>query len=318
MLKQLVRLSVYLSWKGGREMTRWQEEVERMIVWLEDHLAEKPSLLDVSREVGYSPNYCSSQFHHIVGMTIKRYVAGRRLCLATLDIRDTDERLLDISLKYGYSSQQALTRAFVYAYGCSPAVYRKRSRPVPFAIKKTVLFPTNNNQREVLMMSKTMLTDPAVRVEFIPAHKYLALRDERVQAYFPFMNRHDCDWLTGVIDSMSHVAHPVVSGHTAGWYWEKGKRGYSYGIGVLPDYQGEIPEGFEVFDFPESYYLVFYHPPFDFLKDGGQVVTEVEKLAWNFDPTTRGFKWNEETNQDYQRHIPEVLGYEVLRAVALV
>ena len=81
------------------------------------------------------------------------------------------------------------------------------------------------------------------------------------------------------------------------------------------DYNGEIPDGFECREFPESYYPVFFHPPFDFIKECGEVMDRVENLAWNFNAETKNYKWNEQANQDYQRHYPEVLGYEVLRPV---
>ena len=71
----------------------------------------------------------------------------------------------------------------------------------------------------------------------------------------------------------------------------------------------------EMREVPASYYLVFFHPPFDFLKDCAEVMDRVEALAWNFDPAAKGFEWNEEACPDYQRHYPEVLGYEVLRPV---
>jgi len=44
----------------------------------------------------------------------------------------------------------------------------------------------------------------------------------------------------------------------------------------------------------------------------------VETLAWNYDPAKHGnmcYEWNEEACQDYQRHYPEGIGYEVLRPV---
>ena len=50
-------------------------------------------------------------FHDITGMTMKSYIAGRRLAIITEEIRDTRERILDIAVKYGFSSQEALTRA---------------------------------------------------------------------------------------------------------------------------------------------------------------------------------------------------------------
>lgn len=41
----------------------------------------------------------------------------------------------------------------------------------------------------------------------------------------------------------------------------------------------------------------------------------VEKKAWNFDPASMGYEWDEEAKQDYQRHLPEDYGYAVLRPV---
>ena len=92
-------------------MYEWNKAIQKMICWIEENLTENPSLQEMSRQVGYSPYYCSVKFHEVVGMTIRNYIAGRRLAQATLEIRDTDERILDIAVKYGYSSQEALTRA---------------------------------------------------------------------------------------------------------------------------------------------------------------------------------------------------------------
>ncbi len=50
-------------------------------------------------------------------------------------------------------------------------------------------------------------------------------------------------------------------------------------------------------------------------KDCGEAMEKVERLAWNFDPKTKGYEWNEIDCNDYQRHFPEVIGYEVLRAI---
>ena len=41
----------------------------------------------------------------------------------------------------------------------------------------------------------------------------------------------------------------------------------------------------------------------------------VGELAWNFNPDTIGYEWNEIDCQDYQRHYPEVNGYQILRPV---
>lgn len=296
-------------------MYEWNKAIQKMICWIEENLTENPSLQEMSRQVGYSPYYCSVKFHEVVGMTIRNYIAGRRLAQATLEIRDTDERILDIAVKYGYSSQEALTRAFVSAYGCTPAVYRKHPVPVTLCIRQAVFLPEHYVDRGGPTMNRTLLTDAHVRVEHIPEHKYVGIWDKEAGEYGSFFARHDCDAVCGTIDSMSHVSHPIVTCHTAGWFYENGTRGYFYGFGIPVDYDGVIPDGFEIRTFPASDYLVFFHPPFDYTKDCGEVMKRVEDLAWNYDPSTNGYEWNEDVCQDYQRHYPEVVGYEVLRPV---
>lgn len=65
--------------KEEKDLFEWNETVQKMIDWIEAHLTENPSLLEMSNQIGYSPYYCSNRFHEIVGMTFKSYVAGRRL-----------------------------------------------------------------------------------------------------------------------------------------------------------------------------------------------------------------------------------------------
>lgn len=60
-------------------MYEWIYAVQKLINWVDDHVIENPSLSEISDQVGYSPWYCSEQFHRIVGMTIKEYMAKVKL-----------------------------------------------------------------------------------------------------------------------------------------------------------------------------------------------------------------------------------------------
>lgn len=313
-------------------MYEWKQTVQRMIDWIEEHLQENITLLEAARHIGYSPYYCSTQFHKVVGMTMKSYIAGRRLCKATIAIRDSEERILDIAIKCGYSSQEALTRAFVSAYHCTPMAYRKNPRPLAFAVRQVVLLPEHYERKGEQSMSEFCFKEPEIRMEYIPAHKYIGIWEDRAVGYGDFWQYHDCEKVCGIIESLRNAADPIIGCHTAGWYNVDGKRRYFYGLGVPMDYKGEIPEGFSVKECPASYYLVFFHPPFDYLKDNDEVMRKVEKLAWNYElesfgmsdkhldysDTRKMYQWNEEQCPCYQRHYPEVLGYEVLRPVKLV
>jgi len=106
-------------------MTEWRAAIERTLAWIEDKITDGFTLFDLANQAGYSAFYFSRIFRLTVGMTIKKYIADRRLCRAALDIRDTRERLIDIAVKYGFSSQEALTRALKSAYGHTPNTFRK-------------------------------------------------------------------------------------------------------------------------------------------------------------------------------------------------
>ncbi len=297
-------------------MYEWNEAIEAMINWVEDNLTENPTLTELSQKIGYSPYYCSTQFHKISGMTLKSYVANRRLSCAAIELRDGSSRILDIAVKYGFSSQEALTRAFVGAFGCTPAAYRKNPIPIPMTVRKTVLYPYYYYDDE--RKNNMSIVDANVRIEHIPAHKYLGIWEPRARHYGEFWEYHNCDEICGIIESMTNVCHPIVTCHTAGYYKTPEGLRYFYGLGVPLDYKGEIPKGFELKEFPESYYLQFYHPVFDYLTENDEVMSRVERLCWGFNPKAMGYEWNEDTNQTYQRHYPEGLGYQLLRPIKKV
>ncbi|MNO39032.1 Regulatory protein SoxS [compost metagenome] len=73
-------------------MYEWNEMVQLMVDWVDGHLDETPSLLKMSQQLGYSPYYCTRQFHSLTGMTLRDYVKIRRISCAALELRDTDDR----------------------------------------------------------------------------------------------------------------------------------------------------------------------------------------------------------------------------------
>jgi len=103
--------------------------IQEMIDWIEAHLFEDFSLLRLSEKMGYSPYYCSFKFRHHTGVSIKSYRTLRRLFLASISLAETRERILDIAIEHGYSSQEAFARAFKEVFGVTPMVFRKHPKP---------------------------------------------------------------------------------------------------------------------------------------------------------------------------------------------
>lgn len=99
--------------------------IENMINWVETNLNNAPTLDKMSDYVGYSSFYCSAKFHEVVGISFKEYVMRRKLTQAALDLRESSHKIIDIAIKYGFSSNEAFSRAFHKKYGYSPSQFRK-------------------------------------------------------------------------------------------------------------------------------------------------------------------------------------------------
>lgn len=288
-------------------MSNWPEAVQAMAEWIEAHIKEPTTLTDMARAIGYSPTYCSTQFHRHTGLTLREYAMQRRLYHVAIAIRDSDARLIDIALEYGYSSHQALTAAFRRMYGVSPEIYCREMR----LIRLHMTLPPERKQG-----GDFMLTEPNIRVEYIPAHKYLGVfRAVEVDGEHIWPG-HDCDLVTHTVESMSHLSDVIVGAHTAGWVIRGDERSYFYGLGIPVNYKGSVPKGFELVDVPGGYYQLVSHPPFEYPADNAEVMRRVEKLAFEADCAVRGFRWKAE-GMCYQRHFPEGHGYMVLRPIEL-
>lgn len=101
------------------------QTVEQMAEWVENNVDRNPTLNNMSSYVGYSPFYCSAKFREHMGMTYKQFLSQCRLRAAANDLLKTDDKITDIALRYGYSSSESLTRAFVSMFKCSPRQFRR-------------------------------------------------------------------------------------------------------------------------------------------------------------------------------------------------
>jgi AraC-like DNA-binding protein/predicted enzyme related to lactoylglutathione lyase len=145
-------------------LSEWRDAIERAIYWIEGNLTHEFGMVDLANQAGYSPFYFSRLFHLIAGITMKKYIADRRLCRAAYEIKDTDTRIIDIAVKYGFSSQAALTRALKSAYGHTPYAFGKNPQlivlpalsvdlPLENNIVKGEKFMTDRNHKGKKIMS---------------------------------------------------------------------------------------------------------------------------------------------------------------------
>lgn len=296
-------------------MFEWNKFVQQMIDCIEENLTETLSLDKLARQLNYSTYYCTRQFHKYAGISLRDYIYLRKLISAVIDLRDTKCRIIEVAVKFGFSSQEAFTRSFVKAYGLSPSAYKKMHKPLPLLVKRNTYDPYFLGLGDVVM-KRDLRQNVQVSIQILPEHKFIGIRNINADNYFDFWTLQekipglDCHTVCGFLESIKSY-----NGQIGGWFYENDKKGYLYGIEVPSDYNAEVPEGMKCTLIPESLYVVFHHPPFDYENTAGDVHEALQKLMMDWDPNEHGYQYNDANNPTYQRHNPQIYGEAFFRPI---
>lgn len=118
----------------------WLSKMNSALGYIELNLEGKIDYGEVSRIACSSLTRFQRMFTFMTDMTIGDYVKRRKMSLAAEDLKNTDIKVIDLALKYGYESPEAFTRAFQGFHGMPPTVVRKLGiskvfQPISFQIK---------------------------------------------------------------------------------------------------------------------------------------------------------------------------------------
>lgn len=114
-------------------METYYAGINKVFVYIDDHLAEDLSLPALSQVSGYSPYHFHRIFHAVTGRTPHEYVLDRKVHNAASRLLYERSSITQIALDSGFSSSGSFTRCFQKAMRCSPSYYRKnrsRKRPI--------------------------------------------------------------------------------------------------------------------------------------------------------------------------------------------
>lgn len=105
----------------------WIESITDAISYIEENLTQKITMDDIAKHACLSSFYFQKGFALLCGFTVSEYIRKRRLSLAGTELIQSNQKIIDIALKYGYDSPDSFTKAFTRFHGVTPTAVRKEA-----------------------------------------------------------------------------------------------------------------------------------------------------------------------------------------------
>ena len=218
----------------------WMAIIGNSIQYIEDHITEDITVEDVAKCVGVSSFYFQKGFAMLCGFSVSEYIRNRRLALAGNDLLVTEEKIIDIAMKYGYDSPDSFTKAFTRFHGVTPTSVRKDAALLksfaPLKLKISL-------EGGYLMDYKIVRIEEITVIANAKTFPYEGAKESIPQ----FWQEHFQSGKGAVV---------------CGWYGinidlEMGQENFEYLIADPYNPQKEVPEGFEIRTIPAFEWAVF-------------------------------------------------------------
>ncbi|MFG2843990.1 GyrI-like domain-containing protein [Kitasatospora sp. NPDC048296] len=101
------------------------EHLNRTMERIDRNLTGEIDVAELARIAMTSEYHFRRLFSMLAGMPLSEYVRRRRLTVAGAEVLDGERTLLDIAVRYGYTSGEAFARAFRSMHGVGPGEARR-------------------------------------------------------------------------------------------------------------------------------------------------------------------------------------------------
>ncbi|SDY03106.1 AraC family transcriptional regulator [Thermoactinomyces sp. DSM 45892] len=98
--------------------------------YIEENLTQEIDFKEVAKIALCSEHHFKRMFSFLAGISLSEYIRRRRLTLAAFELQNRTSRMIDIAMKYGYSSPDSFSRAFQILHGITPSEARNQAQNV--------------------------------------------------------------------------------------------------------------------------------------------------------------------------------------------
>lgn len=204
-----------------------------------------------ARAHGSTEYHLRRMFSSLFGMPLAEYVRRRRMTVAVAEVVG-DERILDIAVRYGYSSTEAFGRAFRAVHGSSVAEVREHGGPLraqPKLRLRIAIEGDTSMDARIIDLPESRLVGYAARVPLI--HRGA---NPHIQAHITALPFEVHAQLKALSNSQP-TGLLAVTADVDPDYQEGTELTYLHGVSV--DADTAVPEQLDVIELPAGKWAVF-------------------------------------------------------------
>ena len=235
-------------------------DFECAIQYIEENLASEIDINIVARKAKCSSYHFQRLFSSLIGIPYSEYIRRRRITLAAIEIQNSDIKIIDVALKYGYDSHSSFTRTFQLIQGITPSKARVKGVPLvayPSLSFQFILKGVEAMKYQIIeTQSYQLFGRDIVKTDGWKANNYLEYADRVIEN-----GSHDA---TNVAAEFPGLAREMIANDT--WdvtrihllqgihFWdEEGVKYFMYGW-ELPE--TGVSDQFTVLDVPQTAWVV--------------------------------------------------------------
>ncbi len=229
----------------------WITGIQEAINYVEDNLTGEIDFEEAAKRACSSPFHFQRIFGVVCSCTLGDYIRMRRLSLAADELRRTDEKIIEIALKYGYETPESFSRAFTRFHGVSPSEARKGKNVKTFSRLFVKLILDGGNFMDYRIEKKDAFTVVCKKKRVANPQGYTA--KEEISAFWRKCSEN------GTMKKICEFANFENLHGILGICFsdEISPNDFPYGIGA--EYNGKplSDEGLELVEIPAHTYAVF-------------------------------------------------------------
>ncbi|QDR82737.1 AraC family transcriptional regulator [Sporomusa termitida] len=104
------------------------DKMNEALRYIEENLAGDIDFKEVARQACCSEYHFKRMFSFLANVTLSEYIRRRRLTLAAFELNNSDIKVIDVAVKFGYNSPDAFTRAFQILHGLTPSEAKSKGQ----------------------------------------------------------------------------------------------------------------------------------------------------------------------------------------------